>query len=374
MPLFNIKSLEEPMLIIDKDRINKAMQIAVDTSSLEALDSLPEMNELEIVNTYYDESILPNSLKIVLLNAERGSYLDEIEAYMKYHPALKDADIIFLNELDYGLLRTGNINTTAELSKRLGMNYVFGVEFMELVTAKRNDTNAPRTHQENKQAFHGNAIMARCKLYDPMLIRLPLLYDWFNDEQKRFGTRMALLAKIIVQNKEIGLVCTHLENRTSPEGREAQMKVLLDEIEKRFKNMPVIIAGDMNTNTFDGSNASETKRMYELFKIETDRVKAPEKYEPLFKLAEGYGYDYKMCNLPGKITRRKPIDGKGNLEMNLDWFFTKGMSCSEPIVVNTIFNRSELPGIEGLEHSEGIQFSDHNAISGIFSIMDNDIL
>ena len=355
------------MVIIDEDRIKQAIEIAVNTTSLKALASLPEMDELELVNIYDNLNPTGDSLKMVLFNVERGTYCEEIEAYMRYHPALKEAEIVFFNELDYGLLRTGNINTAAELSKRLQMNYVFGIEFMELTIGYKNNLIA---YGKNKEAFHGNAIMSRHKLYDPMILRLPLVYDWFNDKQKRFGTRIALFAKTMIYDKEIGLICTHLENRVSPEGREVQMKVILEQAKKQFENIPVIIAGDMNTNTFDGSILSESARMYEIFKSETDRINAPEKYEPLFKLVESYGYDYKAPNLPGKITRRKSIDGKGDLRMNIDWFFVKGMSCSEPAVAQTIFARSELPGLEGMEESEGRQISDHNAISGNFRIKD----
>lgn len=343
------------MVKFDKQRINKAMEIADNVSSLKALDSLPEMNKLEIVNKYDIPGPLKNTLKIVLFNIERGKYLEEILAYMKYHPALKESDVIFFNELDYGMFRTGNKNIAAEISNRLSLNYIFGVEFLELMIGDKEG--------ENKEAFHGNAIMSRFKLYDQMLLRLPLVYDWYKDKQKRIGTRIAVFAKIAVNSKEIGLVCTHLENRTSPLLRKVQMMSILEQAEKIFRNIPIIIAGDMNTNTFDGSNASEAARMLDVFKAESDRVNMPEKYEPLFELVESYGYDYKHSNMPGKITRRKPIPERGTLEMNLDWFFTRGVTCFETAVVNTIFKQVELPGISGMEVSEGIQISDHNAIS-----------
>lgn len=51
---------------------------------------------------------------------------------MKYHPVLKGADIVFFNELDKGMIRTGNRDTALELSNKLSMNYMYGVEFLEL--------------------------------------------------------------------------------------------------------------------------------------------------------------------------------------------------------------------------------------------------
>lgn len=358
--LINSIRMEELMIKLNKQKINEAMEIADNSSGLEALATLPEMDMLEIVNNYESPISFKNTLKMVLFNIERGTYLNEIIVYLKHHPALRDADIIFFNELDYGLLRTENKNISAEISKELGMNYIFGIEFMELTTNGKKG--------QNQEAFHGNAIMSRFKLYDPIILRLPLLYDWYQDEQKRFGTRIAIFAKILVRDNEIGLICTHLENRTTPEGRKVQMKTILEEAEKRFDNIPIVIAGDMNTNTFDGSKASEAMRMYEAFKAEPDRIKAPEKYEPLLELVKNYGYDYMTSNVTGKITRRKPIAGKGILEMNLDWFFTRGMRCLETTVVNTIFTRAELLGVKNMEESEGIEISDHNAICGKFIV------
>ncbi len=222
---------EEIMSKIAVEKVELAVCEANNSTGVDALKVIPELNNIEQLNQY--GSAKPkDELKIVLFNAERGRYPDEIDAYMKYHPVLKGADIVFFNELDKGMIRTGNRDTALELSNKLSMNYMYGVEFLELT---KGGLNERRVQGENNEAFHGNAIMSRYELYDSFLERLPLEYDWFDDTQKRLGGRMALFTKVKVGNTEIGLICTHLENMTSPEGRMRQMTFILEQAEKTLQ-------------------------------------------------------------------------------------------------------------------------------------------
>lgn len=50
----------------------------------------------------------------------------------------------------------------------------------------------------------------------------------------------------------MGAVSIHLENRTHGEGRKAQMAAILEAVRKELPDMPLILGGDLNTNTFDG--------------------------------------------------------------------------------------------------------------------------
>jgi len=342
---------------IEVQKIQLAIDRANDTSGVEALEIIPELNDIEGTNRF--NSIEEKDyLKIVLFNAERGKYLEEIDAYMKYHPALIDADIIFFNELDKGMIRTGNKDTALELAGRLSMNYIYGVEFLELTKGGSRERKVPG---ENNEAFHGNAIMSRYELKDSFLIRLPLEYDWFHDNQKRLGGRMALFTKVRVGNNEVGLVCTHLENMTSSTGRKNQMDYILKQADKHYPDIPVIIAGDMNTNTFNSNDKKDVEKAYLNFEKETDRIYSPQLYEEIFQAVEEHGFDYTNANVKGKLTRRKHKIGKDDLLLNLDWFFVKDMHCHQTNVVNTIFCNKELSGFQ-MEQSEAIEISDHNAI------------
>jgi hypothetical protein len=86
---------------------------------------------------------------------------------------LRDADIVILNEVDLGMKRTDYRDVARELAETLGMNYVYGVEFVEVDGLE--DLGTERSHLENRElasqmdadlkpdpalyrGFHGNAM------------------------------------------------------------------------------------------------------------------------------------------------------------------------------------------------------------------------
>jgi endonuclease/exonuclease/phosphatase family metal-dependent hydrolase len=143
-----------------------------------------------------------------------------------------------MSEVDRFHTRSGDINIALELAKRLKMNYAYGVEFVDFTD------KTPAT-----QGTSGNAILTKLPISNTTSLRHTVVFDWskpamFSDEP-RDGGRMALLADVeIAPGKNIRVVSAHLENRSSAQGRAAQM----DEIIKAVENVktPVAIAGDMN--------------------------------------------------------------------------------------------------------------------------------
>ena len=136
--------------------------------------------------------------------------------------------------------------------------------------------------------------------------------------------------------------------------------------DKKYPDLPVIIAGDMNTFTYADNDDDEA--VSDMIRKDGDngrfRRENPDKWETLFDFMEGRGYDYRNCNQENKISCRDHIDGLDFLlEMNLDWFFTRGIKASEPSTVTTIFNSEELQGFKGLESSNGTEMTDHNILS-----------
>jgi hypothetical protein len=106
-------------------------------------------------------------------------------------------------------------------------------------------------------------------------------YDWYNGEKNygsveagkrkgaslvfgeeivrevRRGGRTNLIATLDMPDlpeKQVTIVATHIENRTTPKGRVKQLDELLDMV--RPIHNPVVIAGDMNTTGTDGSVTS----------------------------------------------------------------------------------------------------------------------
>src|SRR5581483_11090278 len=62
---------------------------------------------------------LTRFLRVVMWNIERGTHLDAISDILNHHPVIGHADLMLLNELDDGMVRSGNRNVAQELSRRL---------------------------------------------------------------------------------------------------------------------------------------------------------------------------------------------------------------------------------------------------------------
>ncbi len=73
-----------------------------------------------------------------MFNMERGVNMQEILEFLRDCPDIQPFDLILANELDDGCARSGNKNTARELAQAFGLNYAWGLEFIELV----NDENA----------------------------------------------------------------------------------------------------------------------------------------------------------------------------------------------------------------------------------------
>ena len=263
------------------------------------------------------------SLRVVEWNIERGIEFDAIKSLLtdkqgfiaKVHSeaanntstakvddqvlkaqmdVLQSADVLVLNEVDWGMKRSDYRAVVKDLAAALKMNWAYGVEFVEVdpkvlgtqsFANVENETERKEleelfsTNKKRLLALHGNAILSRYPLRDVKLVPFKYeAYDWYNEEKKygsveagkrkgasllfgesivrevRRGGRSNLIATIDVPDlpdKQVTIVATHLENRTTPKGRVKEADELLDLI--RPIHNPVIVAGDMNTTGEDGS-------------------------------------------------------------------------------------------------------------------------
>jgi endonuclease/exonuclease/phosphatase family metal-dependent hydrolase len=210
---------------------------------------------------------------------------------------LRDADIIALNEVDLGMKRTDYRDVARDLAQALGMNYVFGVEFVEVdrlddLGLEEIELENPALSQQIREdlrpdpvryrGVHGSAILSRYPIQNARIFRLPVCHDWFDTEKAeisklekgkrlaankvflerierevRHGGRMALIADVKIPELPEGLatvVSVHLENKCKPECRTRQMDALLSRIKE--VEHPVIVAGDLNTTGSDGTPTS----------------------------------------------------------------------------------------------------------------------
>ena len=131
------------------------------TSQAEVMAQISQFSQAEIHNIAPTPAQAPDSLGLLVFNMERGVHLAELGDFLETCPEAMPYDVILANELDDGCVRSGQKDTTKELAERLGMNYVFGLEFIELVNG------------QDAKGFHGNAIFSRWPIKRAQVVRLP---------------------------------------------------------------------------------------------------------------------------------------------------------------------------------------------------------
>ncbi len=318
-------------------------------SQAEVMDRIPQFGEAETGCFTAPPETVPESLGVLMFNMERGVHLAEIQDFLGECPDIRHFDLILANELDDGCARSGNKNTARELAKASGLSYAWGLEFIELV------------NDENEKGFHGNAVFSRWPIRRAGVIRLPEQYNWYFDRQRRIGGRLAVFAELDVGGRPLGAVSVHLENRTHGEGRRAQMETILKAVEQELPGMPVILGGDLNTNTFDGRDKEDIGDIAASPELRRRCLEDVFQFEALLPMAAEAGYEI----VPGEpeMTRRKPLPGGGFLPLRLDWILLKGARAGESRTVSTA--REDLtfarPG-SALAAFTGAELSDHNAV------------
>jgi len=320
----------QPPLLSYQELVTLSEQEKIDPSLARKLDTLLTTpfvnNEAYFAGTRALRPALNGvgpSLRVVHWNIERGLELDDIKLLLtdkkgflaKVHSevasgedikkptdeeisaqidVLQSADVIELNELDWGMKRTDYQAVVKELADALKMNWAYGVEFIEVdpkvlglqsFANVKNETERKELEQlfsvdkDRVLGMHGTAILSRYPLRDVKLVPFKRqAYDWYNSEKKygvieagkrksaslifgeeilrevRRGGRTNLIANIDVPElpeQKVTVIATHLENRTTPKGRVEQADELLDMI--RPIHNPLIVAGDMNTTGRDGT-------------------------------------------------------------------------------------------------------------------------
>ena len=323
----------QPPLMSYQELVTLGEQETVDpalTAKLHTLLTTPFVN-----NEAYFNGIKPvrpdlkgmgPSLRLVEWNIERGIEFDKIKLLLtdkqgfiaKVHSeahnntntekakdevlstqmdVLQSADVLVLNEVDWGMKRSDYRAVVKELADALKMNWAYGVEFVEvdpkiLGLQSFADVKNKGERRELEELFsadkarllglHGTAILSRYPLRDVKLVPFQYqAYNWYDGEKKyglmeggkrkgasllfgeeivrevRRGGRTNLVATIDVPDfpgQQLTIVAAHLENRTTPKGRVKQANELLDMV--RPISNPVVIAGDMNTTGVDGTVVS----------------------------------------------------------------------------------------------------------------------
>jgi len=227
-----------------------------------------------------------------------------IAEILRQRNLLAESDIILLQEMDIGHNRSGYINAASHLARALEMNYTYGLQHLEVdpVHLGLNDLKFPNRDIDYKakalplqsHKYHGMfgvAILSRYPIKRVILSPLKnQSYDWYSQEaartdlleqSRRLGTQLLFKHRVTREIKvggrnfmrvdlhipelpleTLSVINVHLEIKTTPKQREAEIKEILTHI-KDIPN-PVVLAGDFNSSPIDLSPTSvarTTKRM-----------------------------------------------------------------------------------------------------------------
>jgi endonuclease/exonuclease/phosphatase family metal-dependent hydrolase len=88
------------------------------------------------------------------------------------------------------------------------------------------------------------ALLSRYPLEEVRIIELPRKFVVFNSAR-----RVAIAATARVGEARVRIYVVHLDNRLNPSDRQHQLSPVLRDAD-RYRNVPTIIAGDVNTSPF----------------------------------------------------------------------------------------------------------------------------
>lgn len=312
----------------------------------------PEVNQLgpslRLVTWNIERGLQLDGIKLMLANtdeflkqAQRKEGKVDIAQMRKDIEELKTADVIVLNEVDWGLKRTGYRAVVKELAEVLNMNWAYGVEFIEvdsisLGTEKLQQVKDKEVRQkllaeiqidkEKLKALHGTVVLSRYPIRNARLTPFQTIgYDWYAGEKKaldvlekgkRVGTEVAFLEKITRQVRRGGrtslivtldvpdlkeqrltVAATHLESNAKPESRLKQFLELVSSLHDIHN--PVIIAGDMNTTGSDSSPTSIKKQVMLRVGSASFWINTAAKY------ATGVGMIYDIARIGGNTIKNQ---------------------------------------------------------------------
>ena len=270
----------------------------------------------------------PRRLRIAAFNAQR----------LKRPPALRSLmdqsgiQAALLCEADTGMARSGNVHTIREMIGSSGQGYLYGAEFVELDLGDEREIER-HAGERNVCGLHGNAIVTGLELEEACLIRLDESGFWFkgwNGAQRRIGGRMALAARVAAAPRPLWLVATHLESKSDPDDRRAQVQVLLRALHDIAPDEPCVIGGDLNTKALPTQDQDRRQWLDE-----------PERYEPLFLDLRDAGFEWLGANAPVATQRtgpnRAPLPPFGKL----DWLVTRGVRAESAMVIPSLDDRGE---------------------------------
>jgi endonuclease/exonuclease/phosphatase family metal-dependent hydrolase len=209
-------------------------------------------------------------------------------ALLAEYDRLVTADVVFLQESDIGVTRSGYRNSAREIAQALGMNYVYAPQQLEIdpiVLGMEPGADGKMQHPDpgKYKGVFGLAVLSKYPIQAAKCFQLLAKpYDWYEGEKKKIHLMedaRRLAAGVLFENKTyreikvggriffrvdltvpglpndtLSLIHNHLEIKATAKNREEQ----LAEILKQIREIPhtVIMAGDFNSSSQDMSPTS----------------------------------------------------------------------------------------------------------------------
>ncbi len=188
-----------------------------------------------------DQAPAPKRLRLLEWNIKFGTDLDGVIEVIETDPIASAADVLLLVEVDRGCDRSGKVDVARSLAERWGMDWVFGVEFVEHSQGGCEEGNAILSRYplgNPVHRFHDVGKIERGGLHAP--------YDWALDmDEPRTGRRSFIGADLRFGGSLLHVVSSHLENRSGAQERADEVREITTLI-NLLPRRAACIGGDFN--------------------------------------------------------------------------------------------------------------------------------
>jgi len=190
-------------------------------------------------------------VKAVAWNIERGKNFEGLVYALNHHDDLKNADLYFLTEVDWGMARSHNRNVAADLGKALGLYAYFAPSYFNLTTGHGSEKFI---HKPNTFGLHGKAILSRVPLENLRVSAMTNATNKLKSKEVRVGQKRSLIGDLPVAGGRLTIACVHLDAFSSPRMRAIQFQEAIAPLQNSSSRQPTLIAGDWNTNTMNSTS------------------------------------------------------------------------------------------------------------------------
>jgi endonuclease/exonuclease/phosphatase family metal-dependent hydrolase len=230
-------------------------------------------------------------------------------------PALRDADVILLCEVNAGTNPSAGRDVAAEMAAMLGMSCVYGAEF---------GLSPP---DGEIVSYMGNAILSSAPFEDVTAValhrpRTPLAWPMRMRRWVRVGTPTGLVTRVKFGGEDVTVGVAHLHSRCPPAERARQMATYLESFPTAGR---AIFGGDLNTTTTELSTRALMRATAWQMIANPDRFRAPQAYEPLFEHLRAHGLEIDGANVPNRPTFTFSGLIPRSMRPKLDWLAVRDL-------------------------------------------------